>query len=168
MPAFRAIREHSHDPNRQRLTDSPVDCGARSLLPAALLAHAWRNWRSALIPLRSLPRTGFSSITNQPSDPPLKSHTAPHNRRLACAYLKRSPMCETRSARPNPLWGASDPWGIRTPPDRAPHLLSGGANTSRLGEGRPDDTTRSAADEGHVVAFPEVGGLHHRDERRAA
>ena len=33
-----------------------------------------------------------------------------------------------------------------TPPDRVPHLLSWGANTSRLGEGRPDDTTHSDAD----------------------
>ena len=49
------------------------------------------------------------------------------------------------------------------------HLLSWGANTSRLGEGRADATTRSGAStEGHVVAFPEVGGLHHRYERRAA
>jgi hypothetical protein len=34
----------------------------------------------------------------------------------------------------------------RTAPDRVRHLLSRGANTLRLKEGRPDDTTRSDAD----------------------
>ncbi len=53
-------------------------------------------------------------------------------------------------------------------PDRVSHLLSWGANASRLAEGRAHAATRADADGGSVVAFPERGGLHHRYEALAA
>ena len=37
-----------------------------------------------------------------------------------------------------------------------------------LGKDTPDDRPVHAAETGHIVAIPEVGGLHHRYERRAA
>ena len=37
-----------------------------------------------------------------------------------------------------------------------------------LGKDTPDDRPVQAAETGHIVAIPEVGGLHHRYERRAA
>ena len=49
-------------------------------------------------------------------------------------------MCETRCARANPLWGASDPWGIRTPPDRVPIYYPGAQRHLALEKDAP--TTR--------------------------
>ena len=47
-------------------------------------------------------------------------------------------------------------------------LLSRGPHTSRLEKDAPTSRRIHSPTEGHVVAFPEVGGLHHRYECRAA
>jgi transposase InsO family protein len=47
-------------------------------------------------------------------------------------------------------------------------LLSWGTNTSGLEKDAPTPRRVQTSTEGRVVAFPEVGGLHHRYERRAA
>jgi len=50
-----------------------------------------------------------------------------------------------------------------------PHTgLSRGADASRLREGRADAAACAATDGRRVIAFQEVGGLHHRYDRRAA
>ena len=42
------------------------------------------------------------------------------------------------------------------------------ADLERLGKDTPDGRPVQSADGGKVVAFPQVGGLHHRYERLAA
>jgi putative transposase len=89
-------------------------------------------------------------------------------------------ICEVLSAPRSPwqsLRGASD-WidSTRVPRscDRVPgpsiriRLLSPIENTSFLGERLTGTTSHSASGNGSVVAVPQVGGLHHRYERRAA
>ena len=47
-------------------------------------------------------------------------------------------------------------------------LLSPHSHASRARQGRPDPRTVQPPDAGRIISIPEVGGLHHRYERRAA
>jgi hypothetical protein len=58
-----------------------------------------------------------------------------------CGETDRINSARVSGPRDRPRRAASE-----TSPDRVSRLLSWGANTSRLGEGRADDTTRSDAD----------------------
>ena len=80
---------------------------------------------------------------------PCRQH-GPHGGHHQSLKSLAQPVCgETdriHSARVSALCDRPRRAASATPPDRVPHLLSWGAKQSRLGEGRPDDTKRSAAD----------------------
>jgi putative transposase len=107
---------------------------------------------------------GVDGATDHLSGGQGASMAAARSRQSVCGETDRIHPAQVSGPRDRPRRAAS-----ATSFERVSHLLSWGAKT-HLALEKDTPTTRrvQTPKEGRVVAFPEVGGLHHRYERRAA